>query len=142
MDRYGQNVVGNEGQSKLILVIDDSATTRKIVAFCLACAGYQVVAFSDGYEALRWLLRTEEQLPALLFLDLVLPRMNGYQIAHFLKEHPRFAGITIVIIARRCGLVDKLKARLAGASAYLSKPLRTQDIIAHASGYLGPNASL
>ncbi|QBD79433.1 response regulator [Ktedonosporobacter rubrisoli] len=116
--------------SQLIMVIDDSPVVRKIIGYTLMREGHTVVAFPDGYKAIRWLASPQGQLPSVLFLDLVLPRMNGYAIARYLKAHPSYKSITIVMISRNCGLIDRLKGRLAGASAYLGKPFRTKDLLA------------
>jgi twitching motility two-component system response regulator PilG len=116
--------------NKLVMVIDDSPTVRKIVEVSLKREGFSVVAFSDGIEALRALTtRQLDRIPDLIFLDIDLPKMNGYEIARYLKSKPAWNNTIIVILSRHNGVVDRLKARLAGAQTYLTKPFTTQTIL-------------
>jgi twitching motility two-component system response regulator PilG len=109
-------------------IIDTSPTVRAIVRTSLGRLGYEVIECVDGREALRWLRTTQEPLPALLVLEITLPGLDGYTIARFLKHHPSFAAIPIVILTGRDGVLDRLKGRLVGADAYLTKPFRTQAL--------------
>lgn len=116
--------------NKLVMVIDDSPTVRKIVEVSLKREGFSVVAFADGIEALRALTtRQLDRIPDLIFLDIDLPKMNGYEIARYLKSKPAWNNTIIVILSRHNGVVDRLKARLAGAQTYLTKPFTTQTIL-------------
>ncbi len=114
----------------LILVIDDSLTIRKLLDICLKRAGYQVQCCQDGVEALRWLSLPEAVIPALMLVDLNLPKMDGYEIIRLLKAHPAFAQTIFVILSQRDGILDRLKGRLAGAQAYLTKPFKTDQLVA------------
>ncbi len=113
-----------------VMVIDDSLTIRKILDICLRRAGYQVQCFADGVEAFRWLSMSETMIPALVLVDLNLPKMDGYEIIRLLKAKPAFAQTIFVILSQRAGILDRLKGRLAGAHAYLTKPFKTDQIIA------------
>jgi len=116
--------------NKLVMIIDDSPTVRKIVEVSLKREGFTVVAFSDGIEALRALTtRQLDRIPDLVFLDIDLPKMNGYEIARYLKSKPAWSNTVIVILSRHNGVVDRLKGRLAGAQTYLTKPFTTQTIV-------------
>ena len=126
--------------SKIVMVIDDSATVRKIIETCLGREGFQVQSFNDGVEAVKWLMQPEAPVPDLLLLDIELPRMDGYEVARRLKTKPRFQSTVIVMLSRRDGVIDRLKGRLAGARDYITKPFKTQDIIAVAQAYLGVSA--
>lgn len=123
--------------SKLVMVIDDSATVRKIVETCLRREGFDVKSFPDGVEAMRWLTEPEARIPDLVILDIGLPKMDGYEVARRLKTKPQFSNTVIVMLSRRDGMIDKLKGRLAGAKDYLTKPFKTQDIIAVIESHLG-----
>jgi twitching motility two-component system response regulator PilG len=124
--------------SALVLVIDDSPTVRKIIEVTLRREGVEVVSYPDGVEALRAITtRPCGRLPDLLFLDLELPRMNGFEIARYLRSQPQWNRTAIVMLSRRDGIVDRLKARLAGAQAYLTKPCTTQMIMESVHTYLG-----
>jgi len=126
--------------SKLVMVIDDSATVRKIVETCLRREGFDVKSFPDGVEAMRWLTEPEARIPDLVILDIGLPKMDGYEVARRLKTKPQFSGTVIVMLSRRDGMIDKLKGRLAGAKDYLTKPFKTQDLIAVIESHLGAPA--
>ncbi len=123
--------------SKLIMVIDDSATVRKIVETCLGREGFEVKGFSDGVEAMRWLTEPQSRVPDLVVLDIGLPKMDGYEVARRLKTKPQFSNTVIIMLSRRDGVIDRLKGRLAGAKDYLTKPFKTQDIISVIESHLG-----
>ncbi len=123
--------------SRVIVVIDDSLTVRKILETCLRWAGYEVKSFPDGVEALRWLTKPEACIPALVLVDLGLPKLDGYDVIRHLKARSGFEQTVLVIISRRDGVLDRIKGRLAGAHAYVTKPFRTQTIIALVQAHLG-----
>ena len=123
--------------SKLVMVIDDSTTVRKIIETCLRRQGFQVMGFPDGVEAIRWLMEPASRVPDLVLLDIGLPKMDGYEVARRLKIKPQFSNTVIVMLSRRDGMIDRLKGRLAGAKDYITKPFKTQDIISITESYLG-----
>ena len=127
--------------SKLVMVIDDSTTIRKIIETCLGRQGFQVLGFPDGVEAMRWLMEPTSRVPDLVLLDIGLPKMDGYEVARRLKIKPQFSNTVIVMLSRRDGMIDRLKGRLAGAKDYITKPFKTQDIISVTESYLGMPAS-
>ncbi len=127
--------------SKLIMVIDNSTTVRKIIETCLGRQGFQVLGFPDGIEAMRWLMGPASRVPDLVLLDIGLPKMDGYEVARRLKIKPQFSNTVIVMLSRRDGMIDRLKGRLAGAKDYITKPFKTQDIISITKSYLGIPAS-
>ena len=110
--------------SKLVMVIDDSPTVRKILEVSLRRQGLEVVSYADGIEALRAVTNRQiERLPDLVILDIDLPKMNGYEIARYLRTKPQWSRTVIVILSRHDGVIDRLKARLAGTQAYLTKAI-------------------
>ena len=116
--------------SKLVMVIDDSPTVRKILEVSLRREGLEVVSYPDGIEALRAVTERQiERLPDLVILDIDLPKMNGYEIARYLRNKSQWNQVVIVILTRHDGVIDRLKARLAGSQAYLTKPFTTQMIV-------------
>jgi DNA-binding response OmpR family regulator len=123
--------------SKLVMVIDDSTTVRKIVETCLGRQGFQVLGFPDGVEAMRWLMEPTSRVPDLVLLDIGLPKMDGYEVARRLKIKPQFSNTVIIMLSRRDGMIDRLKGRLAGAKDYITKPFKTQDMISVIESYLG-----
>ena len=121
---------------KLIIIIDDSPTIRKIFEVTLHRAGYEVMCFSSAEYAITWLKSAEARIPDLVFVDLLLPKMNGYSAIRFLREHQAFRHIPFVIISRCHGALDKLKGRLVGAVDYLEKPIETATILSAVHRYL------
>lgn len=123
--------------NKLVMVIDDSATVRKIIETCLGREGFIVRSFPDGVEAMKWLTGPENRVPDLVLLDIGLPKMDGYEVARRLKTKPQFSKTLIIMLTRRDGVFDRLKGRLAGAKDYITKPFKTQDIISVIESHLG-----
>ena len=120
-----------------VMVIDDSPTVCNILHVCLSRAGYQVKTFHDGVEALLWLKSPQGLLPGLVFVDIGLPKMDGFEVAHYFNVKPQLQGVVVVMISRRDGVIERLKARLVGAKGYLVKPFKTQEVLAVVASYLG-----
>ena len=128
------NAQQDEGSMKQrggrIMVIDDSLVVRKILKTCLVRAGFQVECYEDGVEALCSLQASERQaLPELIILDILLPKLDGYEVVIQLKRRPELSGIAVVMLSRKDGIIDRLKGRLAGANAYLIKPFHINEVI-------------
>lgn len=119
-----------------VAIIDDSIVVRKIVETSMSRVGIRCLSFKDGYEALRTFNAEPTRLPDLVFLDINLPRLDGFDLLRLLKSHPRFDQMVIVILSSRDSILDRMKCRLAGAQAYLVKPFRTQDLLAVVSTHL------
>ena len=97
--------------------------------------------FQDGVEALRWCGTPVARIPALVLVDVDLPKLDGYDVIRHLKAKPALAQTVFVIISRRDGVLDRLKGRLAGAHAYLTKPFKTDEVVAVVQAYLGSLAA-
>ena len=123
--------------NQLVMVIDDSLTIRKILEISLRRAGYGVKGFQDGVEALCWLASPDAINPVLVLVDLGLPKLDGYDVISHLKARPGLEQTVIVILSERDGLLDRVKGRLVGAHAYITKPFRPQTIIAVVQRHLG-----
>ena len=113
----------------LIFVIDDSLVVRKTLEFSLRQAAVEVISFNDGVEALRWMTTPEARIPNLVFVDISMPKMNGYEVIRRFKSKPTFANTIFVMLTRRDGIIDSLKSRLVGATVHMTKPFKTQDIL-------------
>ena len=112
-----------------VMVIDDALVVRAILNTCLRRVGYEVKCFEDGLQALGWLNTAGARVPDLIFVDLGLPRLDGYEIIRLLKAKHALEDTTLVILSGRDGILDRIKGRLAGAHAYLTKPFRIQIIV-------------
>ena len=140
--RIQHNDYLEKGMTSLILVIDDSICVRKIVEITLRREGYATLGFADGIAALRWLASEEAQVSALIFLDLILPKMDGYTVLRHLRKRPATAQTPVIILSGRSGLVDRLKGRLAGACVYLTKPFRQETILEVVRAQLAPSVAI
>ncbi len=110
----------------LIACIDDSPSVCKAMNRILSRAGYQVFTIQDPLRALAVLLSKK---PDLIFLDLVMPNTNGYEICAHLRRLPIFKSVPIVILTGNDGAVDRMRAKMVGASAFLSKPVKIATLL-------------
>jgi len=122
---------------KLVMIIDDSPAVRKIVEVSLRREGIESISYADGVEALRSLSVRQDLVPDLVFLDVGLPRMDGYKVAQYLKTREQYKDTAIVMLSGHGGMLDRLKGRLSGARNYMTKPFRTEDIVSVVHECLG-----
>jgi twitching motility two-component system response regulator PilG len=102
-----------------IMVIDDSATIRASAALFLSQAGAQVVLAEDGFVALA---KLHDEQPAVVFCDILMPRLDGYQTCALIKRNPRFAATPVIMLSSKDGLFDRARGQLADCDGYLTKP--------------------
>ena len=114
--------------SRKVLVIDDSSTIRRTAEIFLSQAGYQVVLAEDGFEALA---KVGDVRPDLIFCDILMPRLDGYQTCSLIKKSPRFHTIPVIMLSSRDGVFDRSRGRLVGAQDHLAKPF-TRDALVQA----------
>ncbi len=111
-----------------VLVIDDSNTIRRSAEIFLRQAGFEVLLSEDGFDALS---KVNDTMPDMIFCDVLMPRLDGYQTVAIIKRSPRHAGIPVVMLSSKDGVFDKARGRMVGAEAYLTKPF-TKDQLLHA----------
>jgi len=109
-----------------VLVIDDSSTIRRTAEIFLSQAGYQVVLAEDGFEALA---KVGELHPDLVFCDILMPRLDGYQTCAIIKRNPQFAGVPVIMLSSKDGLFDKARGRMVGSQDYLTKPFTKDQLL-------------
>ncbi len=126
-------------KGKTILVVDDSATVRKLIAGKLEKSGHQVFCSSDGVEALE---RLQDLLPDLVLLDITMPRMDGYQVCRQIRGHETTANIPVVMISGKDGFFDKVRGRMAGTTGYITKPFGPETLMKAVEFYLGGGKDL
>ncbi len=107
-------------------MIDDSNTIRKTAETLLSRAGYQVTTAVDGFESLA---KIADDPPDLIFVDIMMPRLDGYQTCALVKNNHRFCHIPVVMLSSKDGLFDKARGRIVGADAYLTKPFSRQELM-------------
>jgi twitching motility two-component system response regulator PilG len=124
-------------RGKTILVVDDSATVRKLISGKLEKSGHNVINACDGVEALE---RMSEQVPDLVLLDITMPRMDGYEVCKQIRANPNCSHIPVVMISGKDGFFDKVRGRMAGASGYVTKPFGPETLMRALETYLIPDA--
>ena len=116
-----------------VLVIDDSNTIRRSAEIFLKQGGHEVLLAEDGFDALS---KVNDYLPDLIFCDILMPRLDGYQTCAIIKRNPRFAAVPIVMLSSKDGVFDKARGRMVGSQDYLTKPF-TKDQLLHTVQELG-----
>ena len=109
-----------------ILVVEDSPTVLYLMADALAKSGYEVLKATDGIEALRM---AAEEKPNLVLLDVILPKLNGYQVCRRLKAEPETAGIPVVMITSKSKNTDRHWGLEQGADDYVVKPFEAHELL-------------
>jgi twitching motility two-component system response regulator PilG len=108
------------------LVIDDSNTIRRSAEIFLKQAGYDVVLAEDGFDALS---KVNDHHPDLIFCDILMPRLDGYQTVAVIRRSSKFAPIPIVMLSSKDGVFDKARGRMVGAQDYLTKPFTKDQLL-------------
>jgi twitching motility two-component system response regulator PilG len=109
-----------------VMVIDDSKTIRRTAETLLKKAGCDVITADNGFEALP-LISTQK--PDILFIDIMMPRLDGYQTCALVKNNPNFKDTPVIMLSSKDGLFDRAKGRVAGAEQYLTKPFTREDLL-------------
>ncbi len=109
-----------------VLVIDDSNTIRRSAEIFLKQGGYDVVLAEDGFDALA---KVDDHHPDLVFCDILMPRLDGYQTCAIIKRNPRFSAVPVVMLSSKDGLFDKARGRMVGAQDYLTKPFTKDQLL-------------
>jgi len=119
-----------------ILVIDDSNTIRRSAEIFLKQGGHDVVLAEDGFDALA---KVGDYQPHLIFCDILMPRLDGYQTCAIIKRNARFAHTPVVMLSSKDGVFDKARGRMVGSQDYLTKPF-TKDQLLHTVRQFGATA--
>jgi twitching motility two-component system response regulator PilG len=116
-----------------VLVVDDSNTIRRSAEIFLKQGGHEVLLADDGFDALA---KINDYQPDLVFCDILMPRLDGYQTCAIIKRNARFANIPVVMLSSKDGVFDKARGRMVGSQDYLTKPF-TKDQLLHAVQQFG-----
>lgn len=114
------------GSNLKILVVDDSNTIRRSAEIFLKTGKYEVVLAEDGFDALA---KVSDYHPDLIFCDIMMPRLDGYQTCAIIKRNPRFADVPVVMLSSKDGVFDKARGRMVGAQDYLTKPFTKDQLL-------------
>jgi len=125
-------VTDSESPGVKVLVIDDSNTIRRSAEIFLAQGGHEVVLAEDGFDALA---KVSDHAPALIFCDILMPRLDGYQTCAIIKRNPRFAKVPVIMLSSKDGLFDKARGRMVGSEDYLTKPFTKEQLLRAVAQY-------
>ena len=116
-----------ESASLRILVVDDSSTIRRSAESKLKTEGYDVVTAENGFEALSMVARHN---PDLIFVDIMMPRLDGYQTCAIIKNNAQYRSTPVVMLTSKDGLFDQARGRVVGSDLYLTKPFTKEELLA------------
>ena len=109
-----------------VMVIDDSKTIRRTAETLLRKEGCDVVTATDGFEALA---KIADQRPQIIFVDIMMPRLDGYQTCALIKNNQMFKHTPVIMLSSKDGLFDKARGRIVGSEQYLTKPFTREELL-------------
>ncbi|MCP5279063.1 MAG: response regulator [Thiobacillus sp.] len=109
-----------------VMVIDDSNTIRRSAEIFLVQAGCEVILAEDGFDALA---KITDHHPEVVFVDIMMPRLDGYQTCALIKKNPRFRDTPVIMLSSKDGLFDRARGRLVGSDEYLTKPFSKDGLL-------------
>jgi twitching motility two-component system response regulator PilG len=123
---------------KKILVVDDSNTIRRSAEIFLKQAGCDVLLAEDGFDALS---KVYDYQPDLIFCDILMPRLDGYQTCAIIKRNEKFRSVPVVMLSSKDGVFDKARGRMVGSDDYLTKPFTKGQLITVVEQQMGVDHS-
>jgi len=109
-----------------VMVIDDSKTIRRTAETLLKKAGCEVVTAIDGFEALA---KITDQNPDVIFIDIMMPRLDGYQTCALIKKNKNYKNTPVILLTSKDGLFDRARGRIVGSDRYLTKPFTKDELL-------------
>ena len=128
------NASANDLAGLKVMVVDDSKTIRRTAETLLKKEGCEVLTAVDGFEALA---KISDQKPAIIFVDIMMPRLDGYQTCALVKNNPQFRSTPIIMLSSKDGLFDKARGRIVGAEQYLTKPFTRDELLSAIRRHVG-----
>jgi twitching motility two-component system response regulator PilG len=119
-----------------VMVIDDSNTIRRSAEIFLVQAGCEVLLAEDGFDALA---KIADHRPDVIFVDIMMPRLDGYQTCALIKKNVRFQGTPVIMLSSKDGLFDRARGRLVGSDEYLTKPFSKDTLLQAVTRHAGRN---
>jgi len=120
-----------------VMVIDDSNTIRRSAEIFLVQAGCQVLLAEDGFDALA---KVADHQPDVIFCDIVMPRLDGYQTCALIKKNQRFRATPVIMLSSKDGLFDRARGRMVGSDHYLTKPFTKDSLLQTVATFAPPTA--
>ncbi len=125
---YQEKLTLDQLSTVKVMVIDDSNTIRRSAEIFLKASGCQVILAEDGFDALA---KISNENPDLIFVDIMMPRLDGYQTCSLIKRNARYKTTPVIMLSSKDGLFDRARGRMVGSDQYLTKPF-TQDTLIEA----------
>ncbi|MBT2968605.1 MAG: pilus assembly protein PilG [gamma proteobacterium symbiont of Ctena orbiculata] len=120
-----------------VMVIDDSKTIRRTAESLLKKAGCEVTTATDGFEALAMIA---DHTPDVIFVDIMMPRLDGYQTCALIKHNDVFKNIPVIMLSSKDGLFDRARGRIVGSEQYLTKPFTKDELLGAIKRYVNQAA--
>lgn len=109
-----------------VMVIDDSKTIRRTAETLLKKEGCEVITANDGFEALS---KVADHQPNIIFVDIMMPRLDGYQTCALIKHNQKFKDTPVIMLSSKDGLFDRARGRIVGSEEYLTKPFTKEELL-------------
>jgi twitching motility two-component system response regulator PilG len=119
-----------------VMVIDDSNTIRRSAEIFLAKAGCEIILAEDGFDALS---KIADHHPDIIFVDIMMPRLDGYQTCTLIKKNERFKSTPVIMLSSKDGLFDRARGRMVGSDEYLTKPFTADSLLEAVVRHTGKN---
>jgi twitching motility two-component system response regulator PilG len=116
-----------------VMVIDDSNTIRRSAEIFLVKAGCEVILAEDGFDALS---KIADYQPDVIFVDIMMPRLDGYQTCALIKKNPKFKVTPVIMLSSKDGLFDRARGRMVGSDEYLTKPFTKESLLKTVGQYM------
>ena len=130
--KYSQGVLVDENSTGIglaglkVMVVDDSKTIRRTAETLLKKEGCEVFTATDGFEALAVIA---ENKPEIIFIDIMMPRLDGYQTCALIKHNQEFRDVPVIMLSSKDGLFDRARGRIVGSEQYLTKPFTREELL-------------
>ena len=134
----GMAVGAANGAGAKVMVIDDSQTIRKTAESLLLKEGYVVITAADGFEALS---KVADHEPDVIFIDIMMPRLDGYQACALIKANAQYSGTPVIMLSSKDGLFDRARGRIVGSDEYLTKPFTKDELLGAVRAQLARKAA-
>ncbi len=118
--------MGDNFKGIKVMVIDDSKTIRRTAETLLSKAGCEVITAIDGFDALA---KIADSQPAIIFVDIMMPRLDGYQTCALIKNNSTYQDTPVIMLSSKDGLFDRAKGRIVGSDQYLTKPFSKDELL-------------
>lgn len=119
-----------------VMVVDDSNTIRRSAEIFLSQSGCEIILATDGFDAMAKII---DYQPDIIFLDIVMPRLDGYQACMLIKKNPKYRSVPVVMLSSKSGLFDRARGRMVGSDQYLTKPFTKEALLETVEKHTIPN---